>query len=133
MTPSEFEFLQDSIRELKNDLTSVRSDVHRDSIIQGNALAAVAQKVSDLQDRLFLDSTSSIPRLTDMITKLDKRFTSEVEKENTICMADRKEIRDDVVSLKVRMAGVAALYSLIVSAIVSGAIWGLKILITGHS
>jgi len=132
MTPTEYEFLQDSIRDIKRSLENVRSEVHGNAITQGNALTAVAQKVSDLQDRLFLDSTSAIPRLTEGLASLDKRFTAEFEKENETCMTDRKEMRNDIVSLKVKMAAVSVLYGLCAGTFVNLIVFGLKYVFQGH-
>jgi uncharacterized membrane-anchored protein YhcB (DUF1043 family) len=133
MTPNEYEYLQESLKEVKTGLESVRSEVHGNAITQGNALASVAQKVSDLQDRLFLDSTSAIPRLTDGLNHLDKRFTNEIEKENQQCSDDRKELRDDIVSLKVKMAYVTMVYGICSAVIVTLIAEGIKWLVAGHA
>lgn len=132
MTPLEYEFLQESLRDVKSGLENVRSEVHANAISQGNALVKVSQKVTDLQDRLFLDSTSAIPRLTSGLESLDKRFTAEVEKENAMCSSDRKEIREDIVGLKVKMAYVSLLYGAASSITITLLALGIKWIVTGH-
>ena len=132
MTPTEYEFLSSSIGEVKQGLASVRGDVQGNAISQGNALAALSQKINDIQDRLFLDSTSAIPRLTDQLNRLDKRFTAEVEKENTVCLDDRHDMRESIVKLRVKMAYVTVLYGIGSATLVSLASIGIKYLVQGH-